>query len=156
NDQHGVNDTYDGIQIDGQGVGASGFASNGSKNVTVENAILTNNPYSAGATFWETENVNVENTSTSNNRTGLNFERVSGTIHIDNVSFSGNTGHDIGINNDQGSARVIITNPHLAPGQKLTIYVGKKEQGNTNLQKKSDIEVIENGKDVTDQVVKWV
>lgn len=156
NDFHGNNDYYSGVQIDGEGVGASGFASNGSKNVTIDGSTLTNNKYSAGATFWETQNVTVENTSTSNNRTGLNFERVSGTVNIDNVSFSGNTSHDISVNNDQGSAKVIIENPHLEPGKKLTIYVGKNEQGNPNLQKRSDIEVIENGKDVTNQVVEWV
>jgi hypothetical protein len=156
NDWQGHGNTYSNIEIDGAGVGASALGINSSDNVTVNGAYLHDNPFSAGVAAWKTTNVTLVGVRTSGNRTGLNFERVAGTVRIDRPTITGNTAQDLYIGSDYGSATYTITDPVLSPGAKLRILLPKNEMGSPNLQRKEDIHVLVGGADVTSSLVQWL
>ncbi|MDB5892792.1 MAG: hypothetical protein JWQ88_323 [Rhodoferax sp.] len=150
------NAIYKNLEVDGMGVGASGFGANHSTNVTIEGGYFHGNSRGIGATFWQTHNVNIIDTASVNNRNGFNFERVTGTINmvrprIENISGR----HDISFGTDRPSAKVTIIDPVLPPGKKLRISIGSIFQGGPNQQKRSDIKVIINGVDRTAEVVEF-
>ena len=158
----GINDfrthgsVYRDVEVDGAKVGGAGFGTNNSSDVTVSGSSFHDSGYSHGATFWQTRNVTVEDTSATNNfRAGFNFERVTGDVRLQGTTTRGNKLADIRIGNDQGSAKYTIVDPHYS-GSKLRIMLTPTYMGRANLQKRSDIRVIVNGVDRTDQVVEWV
>jgi hypothetical protein len=155
-DYRTTNAIYKNLEVDGMGVGASGFGANHSTNVTIEGGNFHGNAKGIGATFWQTHNVNIIDTTSANNRNGFNFERVTGTItmvrpRIENISGK----HDISFGTDRGSAKVTIIDPVLPPGKKLRISIGSIFQGVPNQQRRSDIQVIINGVDRTAEVVEF-
>lgn len=154
-DYRGTNNVYENIEVDGQGVGASGFGANISKNTTIRNGYFHDNPHSCAATFWRCEDVTLLDCKAANNHAGFNFEQVSGTVNIVRPQVTNCRDADISIASDQGSASYTITDPVLAPGQTLRIMVPEEYNGVPNQQKKSDIHVVVHGVDVTDQVVTW-
>jgi len=156
NDYQGHGNTYTDVEIDGAGIGASALGFNSSDNVTVNGANVHNNPYSAGVAAWQTTNVTLIDVRTVQNRTGLNFERVQGTVLVTRPTIQGNTEQDLYIGSDYGSAKYTITDPVLTSGAKLRIRLPASEMGKPNLQKKTDIKVIVNGTDVTATVVQWL
>lgn len=155
NDYRGTNNVYQNIEVDGQGVGASGFGADDGHNITIQNGYFHDNAHSCGATFWQTQDVTLTDCKAANNHAGFNFERVSGTVNIVRPQITTCKDADISIASDQGSATYTITDPVLAPGQTLRIMVPVDYNGVPNTQKKSDIHVIAHGVDVTDQVVTW-
>jgi hypothetical protein len=156
NDWQGHGNTYTGVEVDGAGVGASGLGVNSSDNVTVNGAHLHDNPYSAGLAAWQTTGVTLVDVRSVNNRTGLNFERVGGTVVITRPTLVGNREQDLFIGSDHGSAVYTITDPVLAPGAKVRIRLPKMEMGKPNLQSRNDIRVIVGGVDVTAGIVQWL
>lgn len=148
---------YSNVEVDGAGVSASCFASNHSQNLTVQNGYFHGSAFSHGMALWTVDNANlIDCTCTDNKLVGINLERMSGTVDIVRPVLKNNGECDIGAASDLGSATVNIYDPVLVPGQKLKIGWGPEYMGKPNLQKKSDVHVYENGKDVTDQVVQWV
>ena len=154
NDQNGSHDSFSGITEDGQNLAALGFASNSASNVTVSNSSFVNNKYSAGAAFWQTSNVTLKNVTSKYNRTGLNFERCSGTITISSPTILNESNQDLYIGSDQTSAKITITNP--VDSGHLRIRVPATYRGVANKQRKSDIHVLVNGVDRTSSVVTWI
>jgi len=156
NDWQGHGNTYTDVEVDGAGVGASALGFNSSENVTVTRADLHDNPYSAGVAAWKTRNVTLTDVRTTGNRTGLNFERVTGTVVVTRPTIQGNTEQDLYIGTDGDSATYTITDPVLTAGAKLRIRLPANEMGSPNQQKKSDIKVLVNGTDVTASLVQWL
>jgi hypothetical protein len=154
NDQNGSNDSFSGITEDGQNLAALGFASNSASNVKVSNSSFVNNRYSAGAAFWQTKNITLSKVVSKGNRTGLNFERCSGTITISSPTILNESNQDLYIGSDQGSAKITITNPTYSGH--LRIRVPATYRGGANKQHKSDIHVLVNGVDKTSSVVTWL
>lgn len=156
----GINDfrtsgtVYDGVEVDGAGVGATGIGTNMSNDVTIVDSYLHDNPHSAGAAFWETQGITLKHVISSDNKTGLNFERTSGHVVIERPVFHGNK-VDLHIGSDRGSARYTITDP-VYSGSKLRIMLQPHYMGSRNDQRRSDIRVLVHGVDRTDQVVQWV
>ncbi|WP_375399280.1 hypothetical protein [uncultured Amnibacterium sp.] len=156
----GINDfrtsgtVYDGVEVDGSGVGATGIGTNMSKDVTIVDSYLHDNPHSAGAAFWETHGITLKHVISTDNKTGLNFERTSGSVLIDRPVFHGNK-VDLHIGSDRGSTRYTIIDPEYS-GSKLRIMLQPHYMGSHNDQKRSDIRVLVHGVDRTDQVVQWV
>jgi hypothetical protein len=156
NDWQGHDNVYTDVEVDGAGVGATAFGINSSTNVTVNGAYLHDNPFSAGVAAWKTTDVTLNDVRTIDNRTGLNFERVSGTVTINRPTITGNTEQDLFIGSDYGSARYVITDPTLAPGARLRIRLPAREMGSPNLQLRSDITVIVDGVDVSASIIQWL
>lgn len=156
----GINDfrtsgtVYDGVEVDGAGVGATGIGTNMSNDVTIVDSYLHDNPHSAGAAFWETHGITLKHVISTDNKTGLNFERTSGSVLIDRPVFHGNK-VDLHIGSDRGSTRYTIIDPEYS-GSKLRIMLQPRYMGSHNDQKRSDIRVLVHGVDRTDQVVQWV
>lgn len=156
NDWQGHGNTYTDIEVDGAGVGASAIALNSSEDPVVTRAYLHDNPYSAGVAAWQTRNVTLTDVRTIGNRTGLNFERVSGSVVLTRPTILGNPEQDLFIGSDWGSATYTITDPVLAAGAKLRIRLPATELGSPNKQRREDIKVIVNGADVTATLVQWL
>jgi hypothetical protein len=156
NDANTHGSVYDHVEVDGNHIGSSGFATNSSTDVTVRNSDFTDSAYGNGATFWQTRNVSISNTRSVNNKDfAFNFERVSGTVRITDAVMTGNKQGDLRFASDQGSAKVTIVDPKFS-GSKLRIKVNSRYLGTTNKQRVSDIHVIINGVDKTDSVVEWI
>jgi hypothetical protein len=158
----GINDyrtsgaTYSKVEVDGSGISGATFGTNNSNDVTVSDSFFHDAGHSNGATFWQTKNVTVRNTTSVDNKdAAFNFERVSGKVLLDHVTMRGNDLSDLRINSDRSSAVYRIVDPVLT-GKKLTIVMTPKYMGHANVQKKSDVHVIVNGVDRTDELVKWV
>jgi hypothetical protein len=150
------NSVYKHIEVDGAGVGASGFGANNSTNVTIEHGLFHNNPHGIGATFWQTKDVTLIDCTTKDNHNGFNFERVSGTVNLIRPVFGAISGtHDISIGTDQSNAVYNIVDPVLPPGQKLRILVGKNYLGKPSPQTRANVHVIVNGVDRTNELVHW-
>jgi hypothetical protein len=154
NDQRSTGSRYSNVTVDGAGVGAVGIGANSSSNISVSNSSFNNNKYSAGVAFWQTKNITLTNVSSKNNRTGLNFERCSGTITISSPTILNESNQDLYIGSDQASAKITITNPTYSGH--LRIRVPAVYRGVANRQHKSDIRVLVNGVDRTSSVVTWI
>ena len=147
---------YSDVEVDGNGGGGSAFGTNNSNDVTVSDSSFHDSGHANGATFWQTKNVTVRNTVSSGNRdAGFNFERVSGTVVLDHVTTKSNRLSDLRINSDTGSAVYRIIDPTFS-GQKLDILMTPKYMGHPNTQRRSDVHVIVDGVDRTDELVRWV
>lgn len=147
---------YKNVEVDGTGVGASCFASNVSKNVTVDHGYFHGSAYAHGVALWTVENANlIDCTAADNKEVGFNFERMTGTVNLVRPVVR-NNGCDVGVASDQGSAVVNIYDPVLAPGQKLRIGWGPEYMGKPNLQRKEDVHVFINGVDRSADVLEWV
>lgn len=146
--------TYSGVEVDGAGVGASGLGLNNSTNTTVRDSYFHDNPYSAGIAAWQSSNLTLTDVITKNNRTGLNFERVSGTVTIVRPTIQGNSAQDIYIGSDQGSAKITIIDPVF--NGRLRIRIPANYWAGPERQRRSDVHVIINGVDRTSQVVQWL
>ena len=155
-DSRGHGNTYTDIEVDGAGVGASGLGISDSAAVTVQRAVLHDNPFSAGIAVWQTTGVTLTDVRTAHNRTGITLERVGGAVLITRPTFLGNAEQDLYIGSDLGSARITIADPVLAAGAPLRVRLPITEMGRPNRQLRSDIRVIRNGADVTAQVVQWL
>lgn len=129
NDYDGVGNTWDTVEFDGHAqdgtlVGASGFGGNGSKQLTLLNCYSHHNIYSAGFTVNNCQDVTYRKCrATDNGKMGFNFERVSGTVILDQCATARNGTYDIAIASDTTSAVYQITDPQLAPGQVLKVHV---------------------------------
>lgn len=123
NDLHGNGNTYSFIEADGDGVGASGFGGNLGSNLTVTDSISKNNPYSAGWTCNTYSNITYRRVASINNgKMGFNFERVSGSVLLDQCTMKGNGTYHISIANDQSTANYKIVDP-VFDGAKLNVKV---------------------------------
>lgn len=157
NDFHGTNNTYKNIEIDGAGTGASGFGPNSTSGGTWSNSSSHNNKYSAGWAFWEqTNGATITDSTSINNRSGVNLERVTGTVNLTRMTFGGNR-TDISGGNDQSSnMQLIITDPVLVGETKLTVNWYRKEATGGELIGKKNIKVIVKGVDKTASMIQWV
>jgi hypothetical protein len=153
-DFRSVGSVYRGVEVDGAGVGASALGLNNSSSTTISDSYFHNNPYSAGIAAWQSNNLTITDVITRNNRTGLNFERTSGTVKIVRPTIENNSAQDLYIGSDQGSAKITIIDPKFSG--KLRIRIPTDYWAGTNRQKKSDIRVIINGVDRTSSVVQWL
>jgi hypothetical protein len=158
----GINDfrtsgsSYTGVEVDGSGISGAAFGTNSSSDVSIRSSNFHDAGHSNGATFWQTRNVTVRDTTSVRNKdAAFNFERVSGTVVLDHVTMRDNALSDLRINSDQDSAVYRIIDPVL-DGKTLTIVMTPKYMGHPNVQKKSDVHVIIDGVDRTDDVVRWV
>jgi hypothetical protein len=156
NDWRTDGSVYDRITIDGAGVAAAGFGANSSTNITINNSRFTGAAYSSGAAFWQTRNITMNNVMAVDNRSGMNFERDTGTITLNRPTFRNNRLYDMQFGSDQGGANVIINDPVLAPGQKIRMNVPLQYHGVSNGQKRSNIHVYVNGVDRTSQLVQFL
>lgn len=157
NDYRSTGSVYKNIEVDGSGLGASGFGANDSSNLTITNGNFHDNRYGIGATFWQSKDITLVDCTSTNNHGGFNFERVSGTVNLIRPRISGITsGHDISIGTDNTQAVYNIIDPVLAPGQKLRILVGKNYLGKPSPQQRSDVHVYVNGVDRANELVQWV
>jgi hypothetical protein len=161
NDYRGFNNTYSNIEIDGAGVGASAFGANNENSVTTNNTWIDNyahhNPKSAGIALWQmTGTQTITRLNSSYNKTGINLERMNGVVNIHQPTLKGNISQDFFIGNDRGSAKINIYDPILDAGKKVRIYFPLNEQGNPNIQVKSDIKVFVNGVDQTSTMIQWL
>lgn len=151
----GINDykttgaRYEHIDVDGGGVGAAGFAANGSSDITVCAATSHDNPVSMGFAFWSVKNITlIDCTATDNGFAGFNFERVGGTVTLLNPVARGNR-WDMRVVSDLGSAKYTIVDPDLSKTQvpgKWTIEVPSTYWKHPSLQHQSDITLIIDGK----------
>ena len=155
-DVRGHGTAYTDIEVDGAGVGASGLGIDSSDGVTVTRAHLHDHPFSAGVTVWQATGVTLTDVRTMRNRTGVNLERVAGTVLITRPTFLGNAEQDLYIGSDLGSARITIADPVLAEGAPLRVRLPITEMGKPNRQLRSDLTVTRNGADVTERVVQWL
>lgn len=156
NDFHGQGSVYKNVEVDGMGVGASGFATNSSSDITVDHGYFHGSGVAHGATFWQTRNVTItDTTSVDNKDCGFNFERVSGTVNIVRPVMRNNKLADIRVVSDQASAKVTIVDP-VFTGPKLRIKLSKTYMGKPSAQRKEDIRVIIHGVDRTNDVVQWI
>lgn len=146
--------TYSGVEVDGAGVGATGLGLNNSTDTTVSDSYFHDNPYSAGIAAWQSSNLTLTDVITKNNRTGLNFERVSGSVRIVRPTIEGNTAQDIYVGSDQGSAKITIIDPVFSG--RLRIRIPSNYWAGPEQQRRSDIHVIINGVDRTNDVVQWL
>lgn len=155
----GINDfkttgsRYSHIEVDGSGVGAAGFAANGSKDITVCASSSHDNPVSMGFAFWSVEDITlIDCTAKDNGFTGFNFERVSGDVVLKNPVAEGNR-WDMRVVSDLGSAKYTIIDPDLSrtqvPGT-WTVEVPSTYWHRPSLQKRSDITLIVDGKERPD------
>lgn len=158
----GINDfrtdgsVYSHVEVDGMGVGASGFATNSSSNVTIDHGYFHGSGAAHGATFWQTRDVTItDTTSVDNKDCGFNFERVSGTVNLIRPVMRNNKLADLRVVSDQASAKVTIVDPVFS-GPKLRIKLSKTYMGKPCLQRKEDIRVIIHGVDRTKDVVQWI
>jgi hypothetical protein len=155
NDGRTTSSHYSNIDIDGKHVSASNFAANSSNDVVIDDSSFRDAGYSHGAAFWQTHDITVRDTSaTGNHRAGFNFERVSGTVNMIRTTTKDNALADYRIASDQGSAVYNIVDPVFS-GPKLRIMIEKTVFGVPETQKRSDIHVIINGVDRTNDVVEW-
>jgi hypothetical protein len=155
NDWRTTGSVYTGVEVDGGGVGAAGFGANSTRDITIRNSYFHDNPHSIGATFWQTNGITLEDVRSTNNRGGLNFERVSGSVRIVRPVLGGNSDSDLSFGSDQASAKVTIIDPKTTSGGKLRIRIYGSYNG-PNKQQRSDIKVLVNGVDRTAQLVQWI
>lgn len=156
NDYSTTGSVYKNIEIDGSGIGASGFATNSTKNVSIQDAYLHDSGYAHGAAFWQTDDITITNVKSVNNKSvGFNFERTTGTVTMRNITVGNNGTADLRMDSDQASAVFNIYDP-VYLGAKLRIKVGAIYRGVANVQKKSDIHVYVNGVDQTNNIVQWL
>jgi hypothetical protein len=157
NDYRTTGSVYRRIDVDGSGVGASGFATNSSRDVTVADSSFHDQHAAHGATFWQTDTVTLTDVRAEDDAgAGLNFERDSGLVTITRPLLDGNRVADLRIASDRGSARFRIVDPVLRPGQRLTIDLPAVYNGAPNRQRREDVEVLVGGADRTAQLVQWV
>lgn len=157
NDYRGTKNSYTNVEIDGKGTGASAFGSNSSSGGTWTDCYAHHNPYSAGIALWQmTGTMTLTRFMSTNNRTGINLERVNGTVEIIQPTLKGNTAQDFFVGNDKGSTKINIYDPILETGKKIRIYYPPKEQGYPNLQNKADIKVFVNGVDVSGTMIQYL
>ncbi|RIX26616.1 right-handed parallel beta-helix repeat-containing protein [Amnibacterium setariae] len=160
----GINDwrtngsVYSNIEVDGAGrVGASGFATNSSTNVTVRSGRF-HDMRANGTAFWQTSGVTLDDVSVTNNVTGLNFERTTGRIVVNRPVFAGNN-QDVYLASDQGGGTLVITDPTFGntySGRRINIQVPKTYRGTANHFSRASVKVIIGGVDRTADVVHWV
>lgn len=160
----GINDwrtngsVYTNIEVDGSGrVGGSGFATNSSTNVTVRHGNF-HDMRANGTAFWQTSGVTLDDVTVKNNVTGLNFERTTGTITVNDPTFAGNN-QDVYLASDQGGGTLVIKDPTFGntySGHKINIQVPKTYRGVANDFNRSSVKVIIGGVDRTADVVHWV
>lgn len=156
NDWRTTGSVYDDITIDGGGVAAAGFGVNSSSDITINRSTFTGTAHSSGGAFWQSKDITLNDVSIVDNRSGLNFERDTGTIALNRPTFSGNRLYDLQFGSDWGGAHVVITDPKLAPGQRIRINAPLTYRGGTNDQKHSDIHVIVGGVDRTSELVQFL
>ena len=149
NDFKTVGSQYSHIEVDGSGVGAAGFAANGSQDITVCASSSHDNPVSMGFAFWSVKNITlIDCTATDNGFTGFNFERVSGDVVLKNPVAKNNR-WDMRVVSDLGSAKYTIIDPDLShtqvPGM-WTVEVPSTYWQKPSLQKRQDITLIVDGK----------
>jgi hypothetical protein len=154
NDFHTSGSRYSGVEVDGAGVGASALAFNSSSNATVSDSYFHDNPYSAGIAIWQTSNVTMTDIISKDNRTGVNLERASGDIRLVRPTLENNSAQDIYVGSDQSSAKITIIDPVFSG--KLRIKIASPYWAGPEQQKRSDIHVIINGQDRTNDVVAWI
>jgi hypothetical protein len=152
--------TWDTVEVDGGGVGASGFATNSySGDLTGTDCSSHDNTYSAGVALWQhSGGATFTRFSAQHNRTGASLERCTGTFTFTDCTFGGNTAQDFFFGNDQSSAvDLVINDPVFTGGQtKLRIAIHATEQGNPNLLTRSNVKVMVGGVDRTSSLVTWV
>jgi hypothetical protein len=156
NDWRTTGSVYDDITIDGGGVAAAGFGVNSSSDITINRSTFTGTAHSSGGAFWQSKDITLNDVSIVDNRSGLNFERDTGTIVLNRPTFSGNRLYDLQFGSDRGGAHVVITDPRLTPGQKIRINAPLTYRGGTNDQRHGDIHVIVGGVDRTSELVQFL
>jgi hypothetical protein len=156
NDYRTAGSVYRRIEVDGRGVGASGFATNSSTDVTVEGGSFHDERVAHGATFWQTDTVRLVDVRAERNAgAGLNFERDTGLVTIVRPVLDGNAVADLRIASDTGRARFRIVDPVLRHGR-LTVDLPAAYNGVPNRQQRGDVQVLVHGVDRTAEVVRWV
>lgn len=155
-DQHTSGAVYTRVEVDGDGIGAALFGSNGSRNVTVCDSRFHDSGHSFGVAFWHVRNIRLTDViSTGNHRAGLSFERVSGTVTITRPVLTGNGEADMRIASDQGSATYRIVDP-VFTGKYFTVMLPPTYYSHPERQKRSQVHLIIHGKDVTTQRLRFL
>ncbi len=153
NDFKTVGSQYSHVEVDGAGVGAAGFAANGSKDITVCASSSHDNPVSMGFAFWSVEDITlIDCTAVRNGFTGFNFERVSGDVVLKNPVAQDNR-WDMRVVSDLGSAKYTIIDPDLSRTQepgRWTVELPSTYWKHPSLQKRSDIRLIVDGRERPD------
>lgn len=153
NDYRGNGNSYISVEVDGNGVGASGIGLNMCTNMTFTNCLSHNNPYSAGITAFESSNLHYINFVSNNNHTAFNFEQTSGTIVMDNcTAIRGATAHHMIVDSNSFSPKgavVTINNPTYDGSKFIVLIHAGGYGGKPQTQLASNIKMFVNGKDVT-------
>lgn len=150
NDYHTSGMTYRRVEIDGRDystgtvVGASGFGGNLGSNLLVDSCYSHHSGYSAGFTCNTYTNITYTNCiATDTNKMSYNFERVGGTVTMNNcTSLRAGTVH-INIASDQTNAVYNINNP-VFDGSVLQVKV-TGFGGGTRTQDPNNINFLING-----------
>ena len=119
----------------------------------VTGSTFTRNPFSAGIAAWQTHDLTVTDSVFSQNKTGINLERMSGAVTVTRATFAGNT-VDLHVGSDRGSTPITLIDPVFTGT--LRVQVSPRYMGVANRQLRSDIHVIVHGQDVTSSVVTWI
>lgn len=153
NDFKTVGARYEHVEVDGAGVGAAGFAANGSQGISVCDASSHDNRISMGFAFWQVKDITLTDcTAVRNGFTGFNFERVSGTVELIRPVARDNR-WDMRVVSDQGSATYTVIDPDLTHTQvpgKWTVEVPSTYYKHPSLQKRSQIHLIVHGEERPD------
>ncbi len=144
----------DGRNANGTRVGASGLGINFGNGTVVDDLLVHDMRYGHALAAYSTSDVTLNRPRLVNNEQALNFERVSGTVRINQPYFHGNAttngspNYDLAIANDQGSAQYVITDPTF-DGAKLRVHV-TGYLGNRRTQDPSSVKLVVAGRDRPD------
>ena len=155
NDWRTTGSVYTRIRIEGGGVEAAGFATKSTRGVAVVDSTFSGSAESSGAVFWQTDGITLTDLRVIGNRSGLNFERVTGDVLLTRPVFRGNANYDLQFGSDRGGASVTIADPVLKPEQKIVMNVPLRYHGGENGQKRSNVHVLVKGVDRTDELVRF-
>lgn len=145
NDYRTVGSEWSHVLVDGAGVGASGFATNSSRDVTICDTVSKHNRFGMGFAFWQSSGIRcVDCTAEDNGRAGFNFERVTGTNELVRPVARGNT-YGVRISNDLASGTFRIIDPQLTDGH-FTVTVPYRYNHAVNQQRLSAITLVIDGK----------
>jgi hypothetical protein len=143
----------DGRNAAGKPVAATLFGINSSTGTTIRDCVANYAAFGMALAVWDSKDTTVADFDARYSRHPINFEQARpGFIKLIRVDMRGQTdsGPNITVNSNLGSSKVTIVDPKvdkwpLRVGVSPRPYIGKPQ-----LQKVSDVTLIVNGKDVTD------
>jgi hypothetical protein len=149
NDYRTIGSRWSHVVVDGDGVGASGFAVNGSRDLVACDVTSRDNPSGMGFAFWQSRGMRlVDCRAIGNGFSGFNFERSTGRSVLVRPDARGNR-YGMRIASDRSSARFLIVDPVLDDGR-WTVTLPKRWYGTRNRQRRADVTLVVRGRERPD------